>query len=181
MDGFSQLIQATSKDSYGMPPPSVLAVELLDHPSILCTQGYPREPWCGRGGCSPTETRLLHMQLLYMHKKMVQGKKEYTPPPLDPSFLGLSPDPEVTEQKKLWCIPFSWENKERVYTIGPERRVYTIEPQTRKKKKGRSPRWWCILFSSLWCTTRLGNGNWTQTFISQTFGCFRDIPAKVLV
>ena len=31
-----------------------------------------------------------------------QGKKEYTPPPWDPSFLGLSPDPEVTEQKTLW-------------------------------------------------------------------------------
>ena len=45
-----------------------------------------------------------------------QGKKEYTPPPWDPSFLGLSPDPEVTEQRKLWCIPFSWENKAKGYT-----------------------------------------------------------------
>ena len=33
-----------------------------------------------------------------------------------PLFLGLSPDPEVTEQKKLWCIPFSWENKGKGYT-----------------------------------------------------------------
>ena len=39
-----------------------------------------------------------------------------TPPLRDPSFLGLSPDPEVTEQKKLWCIPFSWENKGKGYT-----------------------------------------------------------------
>ena len=52
-----------------------------------------------------------------------------------PLFLRLSPDPEVTEQKKLWCIPFSWGKGKRVYTIGPERRVYTIEPQTRKRKK----------------------------------------------
>ena len=67
-------------------------------------------------------------------QKVIQGRKEYTPPPRDPSFLGLSPDPEVTEQKKLWCIPFSWENKGEGYTP-PERRVYTIEPQIRKKKK----------------------------------------------
>ena len=30
----------------------------------------------------------------------MQGKTDYTPPARDPSFLGLSPDPEVTEQKK---------------------------------------------------------------------------------
>ena len=48
---------------------------------------------------------------------LVQGKKEYTPPPWDPSFLGLSPDPEVTEQKTLWCIPFFWENKGKGYTL----------------------------------------------------------------
>ena len=30
-----------------------------------------------------------------------QGKKEYAQPPRDPSFLGLSPDPEVAEQTKL--------------------------------------------------------------------------------
>ena len=47
---------------------------------------------------------------------LILGKKEYTPPPRDPSFLGLSPDPEVTEQNKLWCIPFSWENKGKGYT-----------------------------------------------------------------
>ena len=45
-----------------------------------------------------------------------QGKKEYTPPPWHPSFFGLSPDPEATEQKKLWCIPFSLENKGKGYT-----------------------------------------------------------------
>ena len=42
--------------------------------------------------------------------------EKYTPPPWDPSFLGLSPDPEVTEQKKLWCILISWENKGKGYT-----------------------------------------------------------------
>ena len=67
-----------------------------------------------------------------------QGKKEYTPPPWDPSFLGLSPDPEVTEQKKAMVYTiFLGKQGKRVYTIGPERRVYTIEPQTRKKKKRR--------------------------------------------
>ena len=60
---------------------------------------------------------------------LFQGKKEYTPPPWDPFFLGLSPDPEVTEKKNAM-----------VYTIflGKQgKRVYTIEPQTRKKKKRR--------------------------------------------
>ena len=59
----------------------------------------------------------------------VQGKKEYTPPPWDPSFLGLSPEPEVTEQKKAMVYTiFLGKQGKRVYTIGPERRVYTIEP-----------------------------------------------------
>ena len=33
-----------------------------------------------------------------------QGEKEITPPPWHPSSLGLSPECEVTEQKRLWCI-----------------------------------------------------------------------------
>ena len=44
---------------------------------------------------------------------MLQGKKEYAPPPRDPSFLGLSPDPEVTEQKTLWFIPFPGKTREK--------------------------------------------------------------------
>ena len=33
-------------------------------------------------------------------------------------------DAEVTEQKKLWSIPFSWENKGKgVYTIGPDKKT----------------------------------------------------------
>ena len=31
--------------------------------------------------------------------------------PLTMLILSLSPDPEATEPKKLWCTPFSWENK----------------------------------------------------------------------
>ena len=66
------------------------------------------------------------------------GKKEYTPPPWHFSFLGLSPDPEDTEQKKTMVYTiFLGKQGKRVYTTGPERRVYTIEPQNRKKKKGR--------------------------------------------
>ena len=69
----------------------------------------------------------------------MQGKKEYTPPPWHPSFLGHSPDPEVTEQKKLWCIP--WENKGKGYTPSVWKEGYTPwRPQTRKMKKGRVPR-----------------------------------------
>ena len=30
-----------------------------------------------------------------------------------PRFSVCHPDPEVTEQKKLWCIPFSWETREQ--------------------------------------------------------------------
>ena len=63
----------------------------------------------GRAARHPLSPHLLHPHLR-------QPKKKYTPPPRDPSFLGLSPDPEVTEQKKLWCIPFSWENKGKGYT-----------------------------------------------------------------
>ena len=65
----------------------------------------------------------------------LRGKKtkEYTPPPWHPSFLGLSPDPDVTEQKKAMV----YTKGKGFCTIGPERRVFTIEPQTLKKKKRR--------------------------------------------
>ena len=60
--------------------------------------------------------------------EIIPGKKECAPPPWHPSFLGLSPDPEVTEQKKTMVqtiiLGKQWK---RVYTLGPERRVYTIE------------------------------------------------------
>ena len=69
-------------------------------------------------------------------KTLQQGKKEYTPPPWHPSFLGLSPDPEVAEQKKAMVYTiFLGKQGKRVYTIGPERRVYTIEPRKRKKRR----------------------------------------------
>ena len=31
--------------------------------------------------------------------------------------ISVTPDPEVTEQKKLWCMPFAWENKRKGYTL----------------------------------------------------------------
>ena len=43
--------------------------------------------------------------VLRKKKLGLREKKEYTPPPWHPSFLGLSPDSEVTQQEKLWCIP----------------------------------------------------------------------------
>ena len=46
------------------------------------------------------------------------------------------PDPDVTEQKKLWHIPYPWESKGKMgYTIGLERRVYTIEASDPEKAK----------------------------------------------
>ena len=66
-----------------------------------------------------------------------RDKKEKTPP-WQPSFLGLSPDSEVTEQKKTMVYTiFLGKIGKRVFTIGPERRENTIEPQTPKKKKRR--------------------------------------------
>ena len=62
-------------------------------------------------------------------------KKEYTPPPWHPSSLGLSPDPEVGEQKSYGVYHFPGKTRERVDTVGPERRVYT---RPRKRKKGAS-------------------------------------------
>ena len=65
------------------------------------------------------------------------GKKEYTPPLWDPSFLGLSPDPEVTEQKKLWCIPFSWENKGlAIHLWSGKRGKHHRASDPEKEKKG---------------------------------------------
>ena len=65
---------------------------------------------------------------------LCQGKKkEYTPPLWHPSFLGLSPDPEVTEQKKSRCIPFSGKTREK----GIHHRSGKKKPQTPKKKKRR--------------------------------------------
>ena len=62
-----------------------------------------------------------------------QGRNEGTPPPWHPSILGLSPDPEVTEQKSygVYHLP-----GKAVYTIGPERRSYTTEASD-PEKKGR--------------------------------------------
>ena len=42
-----------------------------------------------------------------------------------PSSFGLSSNPEVTEQKKLWCTISLREQGTRVHTIGPERGAYT--------------------------------------------------------
>ena len=44
---------------------------------------------------------------------MGRGQKEYTPPPRDPSFLGLSPDPEVTEQKSYGVYHFPGKTREK--------------------------------------------------------------------
>ena len=66
-----------------------------------------------------------------------------------PLFLVCRPTLRSQSKKAMVYTIFLEKQGKRVYTIGLERRVYTIEPQTWKKKKGGSPRWWCILFSSL--------------------------------
>ena len=77
------------------------------------------------------------LQCHHYQQDCLQGKKEYTPPPWDPSFLGLSPDPEVTEQKKLWCIPFSWENKEKgIHHRSGKRGIHHRASDPEKEKKG---------------------------------------------
>ena len=61
----------------------------------------------------------------------------YTSPPQRPSFLGLSPDPEVTEQKSYGVYHVLAKQGKRLYTIGPERRVYTIEASDPEKEERR--------------------------------------------
>ena len=83
--------------------------------SILKGQNVPGTDgtYHGTDGTRPRDRRDAHqgvsrqnsLCLLVFFFPHCQGKKEYTPPPWGPSFLGLSPDPEVTEQKTLWCIP----------------------------------------------------------------------------
>ena len=51
--------------------------------------------------------------MLFFHAR---EKRVYTTTVAPLLSRSLSPDPEVTEQKKLWCILFSWENKGKGYT-----------------------------------------------------------------
>ena len=52
--------------------------------------------------------------------------------------LGLLPDSEVTDEKKLRCIPFPWENMGKgYYAKGPKRRVFTIEALDPDEEKWR--------------------------------------------
>ena len=74
-------------------------------------------------------------------------EKEYTPPPWHPSFLDVSPDPDVTEPKlaMLYTISLGKQGK-TLYTIGQEGRVYTIEASDLEKEKGGFPQLWRIFF-----------------------------------
>ena len=87
----------------------------------------------------PFKTVFLHSVLVSLARLSQRpGKKEYTPPPWHPPFPGLSPDPEVTEQKKAMVHTiFLGKQGKRVYTVGPERRVFTIEASDPEKEKRR--------------------------------------------
>ena len=87
---------------------------------------------------NPAEIRAQEWEfrsLLWFVSGLRPGKREYAPPPWHPSSLGLSPDPEVTEQNYV----FLGENKGKgIHHRGQDRRVYyTIEAQTPNKKKRR--------------------------------------------
>ena len=80
--------------------------------------------------------RRLSVQLARRLQGATTGEKEYTPPPWDPSFLGLSPDPIGHRAKKAMVYTiFLGKQGKRVYTIGPERGVYTIECSDPEKEK----------------------------------------------
>ena len=71
------------------------------------------------------------------------GKKESPPPPWHhgtPSSLGLSPDPEVTEQKRLWCITISLgkQGKKGIHHRSGKKGVLYRGPDPEKGKKGVS-------------------------------------------
>ena len=71
----------------------------------------------------------------------IQGKKEYTPPPRDPSFLGLSPDPEVTEQKKNYGVyPFPGKTREKGihHRSGKKKGIHHRASDPEKEKRGVS-------------------------------------------
>ena len=93
--------------------------------------------WCSKGSGTYNNALVRSFFLSSLsHWGSKTGEKEYTPPPWHPSSLSLSPNPEVTEQKKAMVYIISLgKHGKSVYTIGPERGVYTIEPQTTKKKK----------------------------------------------
>ena len=78
------------------------------------------------------------------------GEKRVYTTTVGPLFSRSVARPRGHRAKKTMVYTiFLGKQGKMVYTVGPERRVYTIEPQSRKKKKGGSPRWWCVLFSSL--------------------------------
>ena len=64
--------------------------------------------------------------------RLGQGKKKDTQPPWHPD---LSPDPDVTEQKQLWCKRFGKMREKGFHTVGPER-VRTTEASDPEKKEG---------------------------------------------
>ena len=67
--------------------------------------------------------------------ELTREKRVYTTT-VAPFFLGLSPDPEVTEQKKLWSIPFSWETREKgIHHRSGKKGIHHRASDTEKEKK----------------------------------------------
>ena len=75
-------------------------------------------------------------EICHLELTLASEKKEKTPPPWHPSFLGLPPGPEVTGQKKLWCTPFSWETREKgIHHRSEKNEKNTIEAADSEKEK----------------------------------------------
>ena len=99
------------------------------------------------------------------------GKKEYIPPPWRPSFLSLSPDPEVTEQKKNFVLNhFIGKQGERVYTIGLERRVYTIEASDPEKEE-KEHFHYVRFFLACGVLAAFENAKWPMSSFPTASGC----------
>ena len=71
------------------------------------------------------------------HATTLRTEKKYTPPPWHPSSLNLSPDPEVTKQKKLWCIQFLGKTREKgIHHSSGNKGIHHRGHRPRKRKRG---------------------------------------------
>ena len=89
------------------------------------------------------------------------GEKEYTPPPWDPSFLGLSPNPSQSK-KELGVYHFPGKTREKgIHHRSGKKGIHHIASDLEKeKKKGLHGGgvWHCMLSSYLTTGSTLATG-----------------------
>ena len=84
----------------------------------------------------PTQTRD-NPGNVFMFMCFLQGKEEYTPPPWNLSFLGLSPDPKVAEQKSYCVYPFPGKTREKgIHHRSGKKGIHHRASDPEKEKKG---------------------------------------------